>query len=170
MTSCRLPLLLPPPFPPLPPPPNLASFRTTEIRTFIGTIIGALTQQLSLCVLSLCSFLKDYVLCHGTAPRHTTTYSNGTFPEVQQTLSRVWVFGGLGFWNLRLGAFPEGQLFAGFGIRGLGWRSQSMEDLRDGILERFSRISTHPSLIKFTLNPEFRNPKRDEGLGTNIEP
>jgi hypothetical protein len=129
-----------PPFPPLPPPPNLASFRTTEIRTFICTIIGALTQHLSLCVLPLCSFLKDYVLCHGTAPRHTTTYSNGTFPEVQQTLSRVWVFGGLGFWNLRLGTFPEGQLFTGFGIRCLGWRTPSMEGLPDVILERFSRI------------------------------
>ena len=26
-------------------------------------------------------FIRDYAICHGTAPTHTTTYSRGTFPE-----------------------------------------------------------------------------------------
>mmetsp|Transcript_15743 Transcript_15743/g.39606 ORF Transcript_15743/g.39606 Transcript_15743/m.39606 type:complete len:370 (+) Transcript_15743:36-1145(+) len=35
-------------------------------------------------------FLKDYVLCHGTAPRHAATYSRGTFPEDEDFSMGAW--------------------------------------------------------------------------------
>jgi hypothetical protein len=59
--------------------------RTRRICRWLGTWKRpVLWSQVLKWVLGLCyvgRFLKDYVICQGTAPRHTTTYSSGTFPE-----------------------------------------------------------------------------------------
>ena len=52
--------------------------------SFLVYVFTILLTLLVFAVLShslKCRFIKDYVICHGRAPEHTTTYSRGTFPE-----------------------------------------------------------------------------------------
>lgn len=70
--SAYRPSTVPPPSPPSTSPPN------SQTASSPPSLVGA------------CRFLKDYVLCHGTAPRHTTTYSTGTFPEDEVFTLDAW--------------------------------------------------------------------------------